>query len=82
MTEKSEQLEIVLRTILPEHCIISDRRAVEPFTADTSSNTQEVSLVVRPDNKEQVQQLVILANRINFPLYPVSTGHNWGYGTS
>lgn len=82
MTEKSEQFEIALRTILPEHCIISDRRAVEPFTADTSSNTQEVSLVVRPDNKEQVQQLVILANTINFPLYPVSSGHNWGYGTS
>jgi 4-cresol dehydrogenase (hydroxylating) len=81
MTENLEQVEIALRAILPEHRIISDSRAAEPFTADTSSSMQKISLVVRLDSKEQVQQLIVLANTIKLPLHPVSTGHNWGYGT-
>ncbi|MFK8258379.1 FAD-binding oxidoreductase [Erwinia sp. AnSW2-5] len=82
MTEFIEQTRMALRTVLPEHCILTDRHETAPFTVDTSSTVQKIILVLRPENKDQVQQLVILANSINLPLYPVSTGNNWGYGTS
>jgi FAD/FMN-containing dehydrogenase len=40
------------------------------------------SAAVAPDNVEQVQQIVRLANRYKIPLYPISTGRNLGYGGS
>jgi 4-cresol dehydrogenase (hydroxylating) flavoprotein subunit len=36
--------------------------------------------VVRPTNREQVQEIVKLAAAQKLPLYPISTGKNWGYG--
>lgn len=38
--------------------------------------------VVHPTSHEQVVELVRLANREVIALYPVSTGNNWGYGSS
>lgn len=35
---------------------------------------------VAPANTEQVQQIVRIANKYRTPLYPVSTGKNYGYG--
>jgi (+)-pinoresinol hydroxylase len=35
---------------------------------------------VAPDTVEQVQQVVRIANRYRTPLYPISTGKNYGYG--
>jgi len=36
--------------------------------------------IIRPANREQVQQIVRLAAAHKTPLYPISTGKNWGYG--
>lgn len=33
-------------------------------------------------NKQEIQTIVSLANEFEIPLYPISTGKNWGYGTS
>jgi 4-cresol dehydrogenase (hydroxylating) len=52
------------------------------FAIDTSRFTAPVSAVVRPDSAAQVQSVVNIARRFRVPLYPVSTGKNWGYGTS
>ena len=35
---------------------------------------------VAPANVEQVQAILAVANRYRLPLWPVSTGHNMGYG--
>lgn len=35
---------------------------------------------VAPANVEQVQAILALANRYRLPLWPISTGHNMGYG--
>jgi len=43
--------------------------------------SQEISDVERPDDLAGVQQLVARARRDKTPLYPVSTGLNWGYGS-
>ena len=41
-----------------------------------------VSAAVAPDNVEEVQQVVRVANRYRIPIYPISTGRNLGYGGS
>ncbi len=43
--------------------------------------THTIPLIVRPANREQVQECVRAAYRLDVPLYTVSTGKNWGYGS-
>jgi 4-cresol dehydrogenase (hydroxylating) flavoprotein subunit len=40
-----------------------------------------VAAILRPGNREDVQQCVRIANRFRVALYPVSAGKNWGYGS-
>jgi 4-cresol dehydrogenase (hydroxylating) len=37
--------------------------------------------VVEPVSREELQAIVEIANRHGVPIYPVSTGKNWGYGS-
>ena len=36
---------------------------------------------MRPGNRDEVQSVVRIANRFRVPIYPFSTGKNWGYGS-
>src|SRR4029079_9062270 len=38
--------------------------------------------VIRPESREQVQQCLRVATQYGIKVYPVSTGKNWGYGSS
>jgi 4-cresol dehydrogenase (hydroxylating) len=38
--------------------------------------------ILSPANANEVQALVRVAAEHRVPLYPISTGHNWGYGTA
>jgi 4-cresol dehydrogenase (hydroxylating) len=40
------------------------------------------SIAVAPSSVEQVQAIVVTANKYKIPLYPISTGKNLGYGGS
>ena len=42
---------------------------------------QQITAVLRPKDREQLQQLVRIANQFCIPLYPVSRGRNWGLGS-
>jgi len=37
---------------------------------------------IYPRTHEEVSRIVILANSHKISLYPISTGHNWGYGSA
>lgn len=41
-----------------------------------------VAGVVEPGTREEVQAVVLLANRHRIHLYPISTGNNWGFGSA
>jgi 4-cresol dehydrogenase (hydroxylating) flavoprotein subunit len=53
-------------------------RAVETATFATSVR---VPAIVRPADREEVQQVLRIANEWQIPVYPVSGGCNWGYGS-
>ena len=53
-------------------------RAAETATFATS---QRIPAILRPASREQVQECLRVANRFGTPLYPVSSGKNWGYGS-
>jgi len=54
----------------------------ERYNVDTSSFAGRIPVALRPASVGQVQQIVKVAQRFSIPIYPISTGHNWGYGTS
>ena len=41
-----------------------------------------ISGAVRPASRKQVQTIVKTSRELGVPLYPVSTGNNWGYGSA
>ena len=50
--------------------------------APRRSRTRAVVIaIIRPANTQEVQECVRIANRFTVPLYPISTGRNWGYGS-
>ncbi len=53
-----------------------------PYQLDTSPFTGRVPVAVRPGRVAEVQEVVRIAQRFSVPIYPISTGNNWGYGTS
>ena len=59
-------------------CDLAHRCAAERATFQTS---QKIPLILRPLDVRQVAEIVRIANRHAVPLYPVSSGKNWGYGS-
>jgi 4-cresol dehydrogenase (hydroxylating) flavoprotein subunit len=58
----------------------SDRLAkAETATFETR---RTIPAILRPQSRSEVQECVRMANRDGVALYPVSTGKNWGYGSS
>ena len=53
-------------------------RAAETATFGTSVT---VPAIVRPGDRNEVRQVLRIANEWRIPVYPVSGGCNWGYGS-
>src|SRR5215469_9120992 len=64
----------------PEFVLTGDR--VAPYLVNCLSLSRSVPAVLRPDSEASLQAIVQIAARNGIRLYPFSTGHNWGYGTS
>jgi FAD/FMN-containing dehydrogenase len=69
------------RSVLPEDCVLTGD-GLDPYRASCLSLERDVPAVLRPSSEEQVVDIVRVAAREKIPLYPVSGGHNWGYGSA
>ena len=60
-----------------------DAESAELALAATATfrTTARVLAILRPGSTEEVQECVRVANRYRVPLYPISSGKNWGYGS-
>lgn len=52
------------------------------YNVDTSSFAGRIPVALCPKTMAQVQQVMRVAQRFAVPILPISTGHNWGYGSS
>ncbi|MDA3789853.1 MAG: FAD-binding oxidoreductase [Desulfobacula sp.] len=43
---------------------------------------REIAAALKPGNTDEICEIVKIANRNHIPLYPISTGNNWGYGSA
>jgi FAD/FMN-containing dehydrogenase len=68
------------RSILGEAGVLSLQATTEAYGASTSGVQRTFLGALRPTDRDQVRRLVEIAARERVPLYPISTGRNWGYG--
>lgn len=69
-----------LRDVVGVEQVRDDDITLERYARSTSSRSTRALAVVTPCNAGQVAELVKVARRHKTPLYPISTGKNWGYG--
>ena len=75
----AELLAELLDIVGPEG-LVADADGVEASTRTCLPFRTLASAVVRPATAEQVQAVVLAAARADVPVWPVSTGKNFGYG--
>ena len=56
--------------------------ATEAYALNTLGMAPALSAVLCPAEEQAIPGLVAIARRHRVPLYPISTGHNWGYGNA
>lgn len=69
------------REIVGEEHVLTDAATLSSAENATFAMTSRIPAVVRPGSREEVRACVRVANEHRTPIYPVSTGKNWGYGS-
>lgn len=52
------------------------------LNTNTIGATRRIFGILKPTHQQQVSQIIKIASQYEVPLYTVSTGQNWGYGSS
>ena len=85
MDDKMMDIDSALQTwqeILGAEHVIVDAVIREQAQTATFATAQKVPAILRPHTHAEVQACVRVANQFKTPLYPISRGKNWGYGSS
>ena len=85
MTNTSDRLEkavIQWRGLLGSDYVITDDKLVRKYSRCTINSERKIPAVLLPENSTQVADVAKIAHQYRIPLYPISTGHNWGYGSA
>jgi 4-cresol dehydrogenase (hydroxylating) len=79
-----DPLEMALdrwRDLLGRENVVVDSGGLRAAETATFGTSVTVPAIVRPGNREEVRQVLRIANEWRIPVYPVSGGSNWGYGS-
>ncbi len=66
---------------LPADAVLTGS-ALDTYRVNCLSLDRSVAACLLASSEQQVVEIVLIAGRFKVPLYPISGGHNWGYGTS
>ncbi|MEN8180228.1 MAG: FAD-binding oxidoreductase [Pseudomonadota bacterium] len=83
MSNKQSSMQRVLAAwhdLLGAERILAGKEATLRYGSNTVAIEQALPAALRPERREQLPELVRIANQFRIPIYPVSTGNNWGYG--
>lgn len=67
--------------VVGDYYIMTDSESLAAYESNVSGLKHKIPVVLRPASTEEVVALVKVANRFKTPLYPISTGMNWGFGS-
>lgn len=69
------------RRIVGHAHVVTDAVALDEASTATYRTRPRVQAIVRPGSVEDVQACVRVAQSLGVPIYPISRGCNWGYGS-
>lgn len=69
------------QALLGQAYVCADAPACAEAATATFHTTQRVPAIVRPGTRAELQECLRIASRTATPVYPVSAGKNWGYGS-
>ena len=61
--------------------VISDVRTLEAAGQTTFESNVSIPAIVMPASTREVEKCVEIANEFVVPIYPISRGRNWGFGS-
>ncbi len=70
------------RAILGATQVLEEAVATKAYSANTSGSERRIVGALRLSRSEVLPEVMRIANRYGVPVYPISTGRNWGYGTA
>ena len=68
-------------SVLGPENLITEREPLRAAATATFHVDRWIPAILRPATREQVQQTLRIASKFGVPVYPVSSGKNWGYGS-
>jgi 4-cresol dehydrogenase (hydroxylating) len=69
------------RTLLGDEYLITNSSERCQAERTTFATTQQIPAILRPGTRSEVQACIEIAYHNHIPIYPISTGKNWGYGS-
>lgn len=67
--------------ILGKDYVLTDTEVRQDAEKATFLTHQKILAILRPENTKQVQECLKIAHDSHTPIYPISKGKNWGYGS-
>ncbi|MCK7583542.1 MAG: FAD-binding protein, partial [Chromatiales bacterium] len=68
------------RDLLGHGWVLTSQVDIAHYARTCSSRSQTSLAILKPGGRDEVVEIVKIARRYKIPLYPISTGQNWGYG--
>src|SRR6516164_6090491 len=65
----------------PERITQTDAATIRRYSENVSGLQRVIAAVLYPESVDDVKEIVRTANQFRMPLYPISTGCNWGLGS-
>jgi 4-cresol dehydrogenase (hydroxylating) len=81
LRESAATRRALFRNVLPADAVLTDAAELDRYGQNVSALQGAISLVLRPSTEDEVARILEIANQHNIPLYPCSTGKNWGLGS-
>ena len=70
------------QTLLGEANVLRGNQAAEAYASDTTGAQRNVPAALLVHKASSLPEVMRIATRNRVPVYPISTGQNWGYGTA
>ncbi len=70
------------QSLLGNSQVIVGEEVQQAYGADTGGAQREIPAALRISDRNTLPEVMRIAQKHRVPVYPISTGKNWGYGTA
>jgi 4-cresol dehydrogenase (hydroxylating) flavoprotein subunit len=67
--------------VLGAENVVTEKARLNQASTATFAVAQQIPAILYPQSRAEVQDCLRIASECSVPVYPVSTGKNWGYGS-